>query len=131
MKYLLDTVVWLWSVGPTEKIGAAGQEILSRGDEVIYLSAASVWEIAIKARSGKFHFPEEPARYIPDRLAKQGIRGLPVSQTHALKVYDLDLHHNDPFDRMIIAQAIVEDLTVLTSDRLFGKYPIEVVWCGK
>ena len=131
MKYLLDTVVWLWSVGPTERIGRAGLEILSQGSQEIYLSAASVWEISIKARSGKFTLPEEPARYIPDRLAKQGIRGLPVNQTHAIKVYDLDLHHNDPFDRMIIAQASVEGLTVLTSDRIFGKYPVEVVWFGK
>lgn len=131
MKYLLDTVVWLWSVGPTEKIGKAGLEILSGGNWEIYLSAASVWEISIKARSGKFRLPEEPARYVPDRLTKQGIRGLPVSQTHALKVYDLDLHHNDPFDRVIIAQALVEGFTVLTSDRVFGKYPVEVVWCGK
>jgi PIN domain nuclease of toxin-antitoxin system len=131
MKYLLDTVVWLWSVGPTEKIGKAGLEILNRGEHEIYLSAASVWEIAIKARSGKFQLPEEPARYVPDRLAKQGIRGLPVMQPHALKVYELALHHNDPFDRLIIAQALVEDLTILTSDRLFGKYPAGVVWCGK
>ena len=131
MKYLLDTVVWLWSVGPTERIGEVGLEILQRGDHEIYLSAASVWEISIKARSGKFKLPDEPARYIPNRLARQGIRGLTISQTHALRVYDLDLHHNDPFDRLIIAQAMVENLTVLTSDRLFGKYPIEVVWCGK
>jgi PIN domain nuclease of toxin-antitoxin system len=75
--------------------------------------------------------PDEPARYIPNRLGTQGIRGLPISQTHALKANDLDLHHNDPFDRLIIAQALVENLTVLTPDQLFGKYPIEVVWCGK
>jgi PIN domain nuclease of toxin-antitoxin system len=131
MRYLLDTVVWLWSVGPTEKIGKAGLEILRRGDREIYLSAASVWEIAIKARTGKFQLPEEPARYVPSRLATQGVRGLPVSQTHALKTYDLALHHNDPFDRLIIAQALVEDLVVLTSDRLFGRYPIKVLWCGR
>jgi PIN domain nuclease of toxin-antitoxin system len=131
MRYLLDTVVWLWSVGPTEKIGKDGLEILRTGGHEIYLSAASVWEISIKARSGKYKLPDEPARYIPNRLGTQGIRGLPISQTHALKANDLDLHHNDPFDRLIIAQALVENLTVLTPDQLFGKYPIEVVWCGK
>lgn len=130
MKYLLDTVVWLWSVGPTELIGNAGLEILRRGDREIYLSVASVWEISIKARTGKFELPEEPARYIPSRLALQGIRGLPISQNHVIKTYDLVLHHNDPFDRLIIAQALVEEMVILTSDRLFRKYPAEVVWCG-
>src|SRR5215813_11605255 len=102
MKYLLDTMVWLWSVGPTEKIGKRGLEILSRGEEEIYFSAASVWEVAIKARMGKFQLPEEPTTYVPKRLAEQGIRPLPVTQRHALRVYELDLHHNDPFDRILI-----------------------------
>ena len=61
MKYLLDTMVWLWSVGPTELIGRAGLEILSSGSEEIYLSAASSWEISIKAKPGKFQLPEAPA----------------------------------------------------------------------
>jgi PIN domain nuclease of toxin-antitoxin system len=131
MKYLLDTMVWLWSVGPSKTIGAAGLEILASAEEDIYLSAASSWEIAIKTRLGKFHLPEPPGRYVPKRLAAQGIRSLPVNLEHSLEVYDLPPHHADPFDRMIIAQAIVEGMTVLTSDRDFGKYPIDVIWCGK
>ena len=130
MKYLLDTMVWLWSVGPTEKIGRAGLEILTSGAEEIYFSAASSWEIAIKARLGKFTLPEAPGRYVPRRLTDQGIRPLSVTQDHSLKVYDLPLHHHDPFDRMIIAQALAEEMVVLTADRLFKKYPVEIVWCG-
>jgi PIN domain nuclease of toxin-antitoxin system len=130
MKYLLDTVTWLWSVGPSEKIGKAGLEILSDGEAKMYLSAASAWEIAIKAQLGKFDLPEPPGSYIPNRLAQQRIRSLPITQDHAVKVYDLPRAHADPFDRLIIAQAIVEDMTVLTSDRVFGKYPVEVLWCG-
>jgi PIN domain nuclease of toxin-antitoxin system len=130
MKYLLDTVVWLWSVGPTEKIGRAGLEILTRGNEDVYLSAASSWEIVIKAKLGKFKLPEAPGSYVRSRLAAQGIRPLPVTQDHSLKVYDLPLHHNDPFDRLLIAQALVEEMTILTSDRAFKKYPAELVWCG-
>ena len=131
MKYLLDTMVWLWSVGPSKTIGTAGLEILASREEEIYLSAASSWEIAIKTRLGKFQLPEPPGRYVPTRLNDQGIRSLPINQDHSLKVYDLPLHHSDPFDRIIIAQAIVEDMVVLTSDRVFEKYPIDVVWCGK
>ena len=131
MKYLLDTVVWLWSVGPSKMIGTAGLEILASSEQEIYLSAASSWEIAIKTRLGKFQLPEPPGRYVPKRLVEQGIRSLPISQDHSLRVYDLPSHHADPFDRMIIAQAMIEQMTVLTSDREFEKYPIDVIWCGK
>ncbi len=131
MKYLLDTMVWLWSVGPTENIGAAGLEILRSGGEEIWLSAASSWEISMKAKLGKFRLPEPPGSYVRDRLARQSIRSLAITQDHTLKVYDLPLHHRDPFDRLMIAQAILENLVILTSDRFFKKYPVEIVWCGK
>ncbi len=131
MKYLLDTAVWLWSVGPTEKIERAGLEVLSSGTEEIYLSAASSWEIAIKAKLGKFELPESPGPYVRTRLAMQGIRSLPITQDHSLGVYDLPLHHSDPFDRLIIAQAIAERMTVLTADRAFEKYSVNVLWCGR
>jgi|SRR5271166_5979306 len=131
MKYLLDTMVWLWSVGPTEIISKAGLQILTNGEEEIYLSAASVWEVAIKVRIGKFNLPEQPSVYVPSRLAAQNIRSLPITQNHALKVYELSLHHRDPFDRLLIAQAIIEEMTILTADRAFAKYPVDVVWCGK
>ena len=131
MKYLLDTVAWLWSVGPAEKLGKQALEILSVGDEDIYFSAASALEIAIKTRIGKYRLPEDPSRYIPKRLAEQGIQPLPVTQAHALRVYSLPRHHRDPFDWLIIAQAMTENLVILTSDRLFEKYSVDVVWCGK
>lgn len=131
MKYLLDTVVWMWSLGPLEKISQAGLEILERGEEEVYLSAASSWEVVIKMQLGKYDLPEMPGSYIPKRLAEQGIRSLPITQNHTLRVYDLPRYHADPFDRLIIAQAIAENMTVLTADRSFGKYPVEVLWCGR
>jgi PIN domain nuclease of toxin-antitoxin system len=124
-------MVWLWSVGPTENIGATGLEILRSGGEEIWLSAASSWEISIKAKLGKFKLPEPPGSYVRDRLARQSIRSLAITQDHTLKVYDLPLHHRDPFDRLIIAQALLESLVILTSDLVFRKYPVEIVWCGK
>ncbi len=131
MKYLLDTMVWLWSVGPTDKINEAGLGVLANGEAEVYFSAASAWEVAIKTQLGKFTLTESPRTYVPKRLSAQGIRSLSITQSHTLKAYDLPGHHRDPFDRLLIAQAIVEDMTILTADRAFSKYPVEVLWCGK
>jgi PIN domain nuclease of toxin-antitoxin system len=131
MKYLLDTMAWMWSVGPTEKLGKLALEILSNGEEELYLSSASSWEVVIKTQLGKFELPEPPVTYIPKRLSAQGIRALSVTQGHTLKVYELPRHHADPFDRLIIAQAVVEEMTILTADRIFEKYPVKILWCGK
>ncbi len=131
MKYLLDTVAWLWSVHADERLGDGAREILANGKEEIYLSAASSWELSIKMRLGKLNFPGPPAQVVPAFMAKQGLLSMAVTHLHAVKVYDLPAHHSDPFDRLIIAQAMVEEMTVLTSDRIFEKYPIDVVWCGK
>ena len=131
MKYLLDTVVWLWSIDPIERISKAGREILESGQEEVYFSAATSWEISIKMRLGKLQLPAPPAQCIPVFMAKQGLRPLPVTHLHAVKVYELPLHHQDPFDRLIIAQGIVEEMAVLTADRAFARYPVELVWCGR
>lgn len=130
MKYLLDSGVWFWSISSEEKISAKGRQILENGRAELYLSAATSWELGIKMRLGKLRLPSPPAQCIPRFMAKQGLLPLPVSHLHAATVYDLPAHHRDPFDRLIIAQAIAEQMTVLTSDRIFGKYPVEVVWCG-
>jgi PIN domain nuclease of toxin-antitoxin system len=131
VKYLLDTGVWLWSIDAVERLSRAGREVLENGKEEIYFSAASAWEISIKARLGKLTIPGPPAACIPAFMAKQGLRPLTVTHLHAVKVFELALHHQDPFDRLIIAQAIVEEMTILTANRAFGKYPVDVVWCGK
>lgn len=131
MKYLLDTMIWLWSVGPFDKINREGLAILESGEEDLYFSAVSSWEIAIKTRLGKYTLPEPPGRYVPRMLAEQGIVSLPVAQRQALRVFDLPFHHRDPFDRLLIAQAMEEKMAILTADRVFEKYEVEVLWCGK
>jgi len=130
MKYLLDTVVWLWSIGPVERIRRQAREMLENGEEEIYLSSATSWEISIKLGTGKLSFPEPPARQISRFMARQSLRPLAITHVHAQKVYDLPNHHRDPFDRMLIAQALVEEMAILTADRLFSKYPVQLVWCG-
>jgi len=130
MKYLLDTAVWLWSLKSPELIVDEGREIIERGEEEIYLSAITSWEISIKMRLGKLDFPGPPAHHVPRFMAKQNLRPLSVTHSHAARVYDLPAHHGDPFDRMLIAQALVEDMVLLTSDRSFKKYPARLLWCG-
>jgi PIN domain nuclease of toxin-antitoxin system len=131
MKYLLDGVAWLWSIDAVERLNRQAFEIMSSGTEEIYFSAATVLELTIKAQLGKLDLPAPPQECIPAFTVRQGLRHLPVTYVHAVKVYDLPLHHRDPFDRLLIAQAIVEDMTILTADRDFRKYPVEIIWCGK
>jgi PIN domain nuclease of toxin-antitoxin system len=129
MKYLLDTAVWLWSLKSPELIGDEGRRVLELGEEEIYLSAVTSWEISIKMRLGKLDFPGPPAHHVPRFMAKQGLRPLSVTHSHAAKVYDLPAHHSDPFDQMLIAQALVEGMVILTSDPWLKKYPATLLWC--
>lgn len=131
MRYLLDTSVWLWSVGPTERLNKKARELLADGQHELYLSVASSWEISIKAALGKLRIPEPLGRYLPKRLGEQGIQTLPILQHHALGVYELPPRHNDPFDRMLISQARAEGMVILTSDRIFAQYPVEILLSGK
>ncbi len=131
MKYLLDTVVWMWSIGAVENISEEGRAILENGREEIYLSAITSWELSIKMRLGKLQLSASPARCVPEFMAKQGLRSLAITHIHAAKVYDLPLHHADPFDRLLVAQALTEEMAILTADHAFEKYPVPIVWCGK
>jgi len=130
VKYLLDSMAWLWSIAATDKLNLRAREIIENGHEEIYFSAASSWEISIKARTGKLQLPGSPSQCIPAFIAKQGLKPLPITQLHTAKVYELALHHTDPFDRILIAQALSEDMAILTADRFFERYPVQVVWCG-
>ncbi len=130
MKYLLDTSVWLWSLGGSDRINAEGLQVLAGGTDDLYLSAASSWEIAIKSAIGRLRLPEPAAIYVPKRMVAQGIRPLPISHAHALAVAELPMHHSDPFDRLLIAQAQAEEMVILTADRAFRRYQVSLLWCG-
>src|SRR5438445_9626659 len=105
MKYLLDTAIWLWSVGPVERMNRKSRELLADGKQEIYFSSASAWEISVKMSLGKLQLPDSPEIYVRKRLAAQAIQPLPILHHHALKVYSLPPYHQDPFDRLLIAQA--------------------------
>ena len=112
-----------------ERLSRTVREVLADSDQhVFYLSAASAWEIAIKYSLGRLELPAPPAEIVPADLARQGVLSLPIRNTHALAVADLPFHHADPFDRLLIAQAKIEDLTILTSDKAFRRYGIKIIW---
>jgi PIN domain nuclease of toxin-antitoxin system len=92
------------------------------------LSLASIWEIAIKTNLGKLAFNQPLEQFLPDQIALNYVRLLAISMSHALRVANLPIHHRDPFDRMIIAQSLIENLPVLSNDRAFDAYGIERVW---
>ena len=104
--------------------------MLAGGTQEIYLSAAGSWEIGVKSALGKLRLPEPVVSYVPKRTAVQGIRPLPITHSHALGVSELPGYHSDPFDRLLIGQAQVEGLAILTADRAFRPYHVEIVWCG-
>lgn len=118
MRLLLDTHIFLWAVSGSSLLKPAVRRLIESADEV-YVSAASVWEVAIKARLGKIDAdPHELAAAID----ASGFLELPVCSTHAAQVATLELHHNDPFDRLLIAQALVEPLKLVTVDEVLARY---------
>jgi PIN domain nuclease of toxin-antitoxin system len=104
----------------------ARNELKNAGNDVVF-SVASAWEIAIKARLGRLRTPLDLASFFADQIAISGFRVLPVELGHAARVRHLDDHHRDPFDRMLVAQAIVEGLTLVTSDAVIFRYPLPVL----
>ena len=131
MKYLLDTNVWLWSLWEPERIARKAREEIADLSHEVFLSAATSWEVAIKVAAGKLRLPEPPVSYVPRRMAEQGVRPLPVSHPHALAVFALPPHHHDPFDRLLVSQARLEDMILVTADDLLKKYPVEILWAGR
>jgi PIN domain nuclease of toxin-antitoxin system len=130
MKYLLDTGIFLWSLDPFENLSDDAQKVLTSG-QAVFLSAASAWEIVIKAALGKLNLPKAPSVLIPEAMGKFGVQALAISYLHALAVSELPNHHKDPFDRLLVAQARSEGMTLMTADSMCAKYPVEVLWCGK
>ncbi len=127
MRVLLDTQCWLWMTLSPERFSPSGRALVESRETILYFSAASAWEIAIKHALGKLRLPESPAAYVPGRVAALGVQPLPIEQRHALHVATLPAHHRDPFDRLLIAQAQLEDLAILTADAVFAAYDVSTL----
>lgn len=129
MRLLLDTHVWLWLQQAPERLADA-LALAEDPSNQLLLSAASSWEIAIKWQLGKLHLPEPPEIYVADRIASSGVGTLAVEHAHALAVASLPPHHGDPFDRLLIAQAMAENASLVTADRALAAYDVDMVWAG-
>jgi PIN domain nuclease of toxin-antitoxin system len=127
VRILIDTHCWLWMVSDPERLSKEiRRRILDMGNERV-LSAASAWEIAIKYSIGKLELPEPPLEFVPGRMALTLTTSLAIQVNHGLHASRLPMHHRDPFDRLLIAQAQLEKLPILTADRTFTKYEIDVM----
>jgi len=127
MKILLDTNAWIWWLTNPAMLNRNAAALLGDPASVIYLSAASVLEIVIKHTIGKLVLPAAPEQLLPRAMAEDRLIELPIQHRHALQVATLPLHHRDPFDRLIIAQARVEGLPIMTADQQFTAYDAELI----
>jgi PIN domain nuclease of toxin-antitoxin system len=127
VRVLLDTQVWLWMQADPDRLSEAARRIVEPAENELLLSAASSWEIAIKFGLGRLPLPEPPDRYVPDRIRRSGVTPLVVEHAHALSVASLPDHHRDPFDRLLVAQARLEGVPILTADPAFAPYQVEVI----
>jgi PIN domain nuclease of toxin-antitoxin system len=127
MKALLDTHTFLWAISGDKRLSRRAAQVFA-GPSDLWLSVASIWEILIKVQIGKMPLPVPTGPYIVKKLVENRIETLAVSRDHVLKVETLPMHHNDPFDRMLIAQSLEERIPVISADRVFARYPVELIW---
>jgi PIN domain nuclease of toxin-antitoxin system len=125
---LIDTHTFLWWNTEDPLLSIRAKEIIANGQNEVFLSAASVWEIVIKTAKGRLVLPEPPALYISRRMNLYRFRPLPIQISHAVHVYELPPYHNDPFDRMLIAQSRLESLPLVTNDEDIQRYELKTIW---
>jgi PIN domain nuclease of toxin-antitoxin system len=127
MKAILDTHAFLWALAGDARMSRHARDIFT-GSADLSLSIASIWEILIKVQSGKLNFPRPAGPYVLRKLAENKIKMLSISIDHLLALDGLPMHHRDPFDRILIAQSLEENLPIVTSDLWFDRYPVQVIW---
>lgn len=127
MRLLLDTHCLLWARAEPARLSKGARAALLDPRNNLFVSAVSVWEIVIKHALGKLKLARSPQTLVPELIAATQAAELPISHAHALRVGRLPRHHADPFDRLLIAQSQVEGLTILTADKRFSAYDVEVL----
>ena len=123
-RLLVDTHVLLWWLTDDPGLSPTARDALAEPRNEVLVSTASMWEIAIKRGLGKLSAPDD----LPDHIASEGFGWLPISAEHAWRVRDLPPHHRDPFDRLLVAQALVEELPIVSADPRFAPYGVDARW---
>ncbi|MCP5425572.1 MAG: type II toxin-antitoxin system VapC family toxin [Gammaproteobacteria bacterium] len=128
MKLLLDTCTFLWIVGDDPTLSERARTLFSKAENEVFLSAVSVWEIVVKHQLGRLPLPDSPRAFVSGHRDRHGIAALPLEEEAIFQLPALPDRHKDPFDRMLVCQAIHHGLTLLTPDPLIHQYPVSHTW---
>ena len=128
MTILLDTCTFLWLICGAEELSDRARALVTDAANPVLLSAASAWEISVKHALGRLPLPDDPMRFVSDERARHRIEALPIDEAAALNVGRLPPLHRDPFDRMLVSQAVLGGYTILTPDRSITQYPAATAW---
>ncbi|MBW4559077.1 MAG: type II toxin-antitoxin system VapC family toxin [Trichormus sp. ATA11-4-KO1] len=131
MRLLLDTQCWLWWFAQPERLNEEAIACIVDKTNELWLSVASIWEMGIKVAIGKLPLADPLDSYISSRMTLLGVRSLEITASQALRAAALPLHHRDPFDRMLIAQAQIENMTLVSADSMFNQYDVPLLWAAK
>lgn len=127
MNLLIDTHIFIWLQIELHKLSAKRIQMLEDKSNTLFLSLASVWELQLKIQLGKFSFPKPLPEIIQGQQEINDLRILPITPEHIYELKNLPFHHKDPFDRLLIAQSIVEDFTLVTDDPKFSDYSVKIL----
>jgi PIN domain nuclease of toxin-antitoxin system len=128
VRVLIDTHIFIWYVQSSDRLPSSVIAMINDGRNDILFSIASVWEMAIKQSSGKLNLGNPYSSFIAEQMRLNSMELLPVRLEHLDLITTLPLHHRDPFDRLLIAQAIVEDIVIISADSAFSLYPVQRMW---
>jgi PIN domain nuclease of toxin-antitoxin system len=127
MKFLIDTHTFLWFIHDSPQLSANAKNLLESDDD-LWMSIVSLWEIAIKVNIGKLTLPNSYENFIPEQLVLNDIEILPIQMPHLVTYTTLPLHHRDPYDRLLIAQAMTEKVSIVGADVTFDSYSVNRIW---
>ena len=128
MRILLDTSTFIWFIGGNKKLSEKAREVIENFENELCMSVASLWEMAIKTGIGKLELSAPFDKLIPKEIKINEISIIQIELPHLYKMMELPLHHRDPFDRLIIAQGIFEQLPIICCDKMFRHYDIDIIW---
>ncbi len=127
-RVLLDTLTFPWWVLEDSRLSPVARDAITDLEVDVLVSPVSAWEIAIKAADGRLDLPEPPSKYVPSRMVANDFHELPITVDHCLRTGELPAIHRDPFDRLLVAQALVEDIPLVTGDPAISRYDVETIW---